>query len=111
MNIEKIREVVNSPLPAEYQEKAILAIIADDKKVLPYMMQILQNEREQKEELILDTNLELSRALVTMNANPTGEVAKRVHKEQHDFVVGEIKKHYIKWKDTIKCCFNVQGLP
>ena len=97
MDIKSIKQIVNSDLPIDYQEKAILSI--------------LENERKQNKELLLDTNMELSRALITLNANPSDAKGKKVMKEQTDFVVGEIKKHYLKWKDYIKCCFNVQGLP
>ena len=111
MDIKSIKQIVNSNLPIDYQEKAILSIIANDKKVIPYIMEILENERKQNKELLLDTNMELSRALITLNANPSDAKGKKAMKEQTDFVVGEIKKHYLKWKDYIKCCFNVQGLP
>lgn len=111
MDIKNIKQIVNSDLPIDYQEKAILSVLANDKKVIPYIMEILENERKQNKELLLDTNMELSRALITLNANPSDAKGKKAMKEQTDFVVGEIKKHYLKWKDYIKCCFNVQGLP
>ena len=111
MDIKNIKQIVNSDLPIDYQEKAILSVLSNDKKVIPYIMEILENERKQNKELLLDTNMELSRALITLNANPSDAKGKKAMKEQTDFVVGEIKKHYLKWKDYIKCCFNVQGLP
>jgi len=107
MDIKSIKQIVNSNLPADYQEKEILAILADDKKVVPYIMEILQNERNRNKELLLDTNMELSRALITLDTNLSAAKGRK----QTNFVVGEIKKHYMKWKDYIKCCFNVQGLP
>ena len=75
------------------------------------MLEILESERNQSKELLLDTNVELSRALVVLSAQSAGSKSKRTMKTQTDFVVGEIKKHYIKWKDYIKCCFSVEGLP
>ena len=111
MNIKSIKQIVNSDLPLDYQEKAILSVLANDKRVIPYIMEILENERKQNKELLLDTNMELSKALITLNTNITDTKGKKAKKEQSDFVVSEIKKHYIKWKDYIKCCFNVQGLP
>ena len=109
--VKSIKQIVNSDLPIDYQEKAILSVIANDKKVIPHIMEILENERKQNKELLLDTNMELSRALITLTANPSDAKGKKAIKEQTDFVVGEIKKHYLKWKDYIKCCFNIQGLP
>lgn len=111
MDIKRIKDIVNSTLPTEIQERYILSVLSDDKKVIPYIMEILENERKQSKTLLLDTNVELSRALVTLNAIPTTPSAKRDLKEQTTFVVEEIKKHYLKWQNHIKCCFNVKGLP
>lgn len=110
MDIEKIKEIINSGLPEDYQEDAILSVLADDKKVIPYIMKILEHERWKSRELLLDTNMELSRALVTLTLSPTGIKGKRALKEQTIFVVEEIKKHYLKWKNYIGCNFNVDGL-
>jgi hypothetical protein len=109
MDIKSIKQIVNSDLPNEYQEKAILSILADDKKVIPYIMEILESERKQKKELLLDTNAELSRALLVLN-DENLKANKKVVAEPK-WVVGEIKKHYLKWKDYIKCNFKVDGLP
>ena len=109
MNIKSIKQIVNSDLPNDYQEKAILSILADDKKVIPYIMEILENERKQSKELILDTNSELSRALLVLN-DENLKTNKKVVADPK-WVVGEIKKHYLKWKDYIKCNFKVDGLP
>lgn len=111
MDIKTIKTIINSGMDESYQRKAILSVIANDKKVIPYIMEILEHERNKSEELLLDTNVELSRALITLNVKPSDQKGKKALKEQSDFVVGEIKKHYLKWKDNIKCCFNVQGLP
>jgi len=51
----------------------------------------------------------LSRALIVLNDNNL-KYNKKVVAEPK-WVVGEIKKHYLKWKDYIKCTFNVEGLP
>ena len=109
MDIKSIKQIVNSDLPIDYQEKAILSIIADDKKVIPYIMEILENERKQSKELILDTNSELSRALLVLNDENLKSNKKVVADPK--WVVGEIKKHYHKWKNHIKCNFKVNGLP
>ena len=109
MDIKSIKQIVNSDLPSDYQEEAILSILADDKKVIPYIMKILENERKQNKELILDTNAELSRALLVLNDTNLKSSKKMVADPK--WVVGEIKKHYLKWKDYIKCNFKVDGLP
>jgi len=109
MDIKSIKQIVNSGLPDDYQEKAILSILADDKKVIPHIMEILDNERKQSKELILDTNAELSRALLVLN-DENLRTNKKVVAEPK-WVVGEIKKHYLKWEDYIKCNFKIEGLP
>ena len=109
MDIKSIKQIVNSDLPSDYQEEAILSILADDKKVIPYIMKILENERKQNKELILDTNAELSRALLVLDDTNLKSSKKMVADPK--WVVGEIKKHYLKWKDYIKCNFKVDGLP
>lgn len=111
MDLKKIKEIVNSNLPHKIQESAILSVLSHDEKVIPHMLEILENERNHSKELLLDTNVELSRALVTLDSKPTTPSAKRDLKEQTTYVVGEIKNHYLKWEDYIKCCFKVQGLP
>ena len=109
MDIKSIKQIVNSDLPSDYQEKAILSILANDEKVIPYIMEILDNERKQSKELILDTNAELSRALLVLNDNNLKSSEKIVAEPK--WVVDEIKKHYLKWKDYIKCNFKIDGLP
>lgn len=109
MDIKSIKQIVNSDLPTDYQEKAILSILANDEKVIPCIMKILENEREQNKELILDTNSELSRALLVLNDENLKSNKKVVAEPK--WVVGEIKKHYLKWKDYIKCNFKIDGLP
>ena len=109
MDIKSIKQIVNSDLPIEYQEKAILSILADDKKVIPYIMEILENERKQSKELILDSNAELSRALIVLDDDNLKPNKKLIAEPK--WVVGEIKKHYLKWKDYVKCNFKVDGLP
>ncbi len=109
MDIKNIKQIVNSDLPNDYQEKAILSILADDKKAIPYIMEILENERQQSKELILETNAELSRALLVLNDENLMTNKKVVAEPK--WVAGEIKKHYLKWKDYIKCNFKVNGLP
>lgn len=109
MDIKSIKEIVNSNLPNDYQENAILSILANDKKVIPYIMEILENERKQNKELILDSNAELSRALIVLNDDNLKPNKKIVAEPK--WVAGEIKKHYLKWKDYVKCNFKVDGLP
>jgi hypothetical protein len=108
MDIKKIKEIVNSDFPEDFKKYAILSTIAKDRDAIPYMLQVLEEEREQQRELLLDTNLELSRALVVLNDKNLKSNKKVVTDPK--WVVGEIKKHYVKWKNHIKCNFNIEGL-
>ena len=109
MDIKRIKQIINSNLPIDYQERKILSILAEDRKVIPYIMEILENERRQSKELILDTNFELSRALAVLNDENLKSNKKAVADPK--WVAGEIKKHYHKWQNHIKCNFKVGGLP
>jgi len=109
MDIKKIKEIVNLNISDEQKERYILSIIADDKKAIPTILTILNFEREKKEELILDTNSELSRALIVLKDDNLKYNEKIIADPK--WVVGEIIKHYIKWKDYIKCNFKINELP
>ena len=109
MNVKKIKEIVNLDISDEQKELYILSIIADDKKAIPTILNILNNEREKREELILDTNAELSRALIVLKDDNLKYNSKKIIADPK-WVVGEIIKHYQKWKDYLKCNFKVDGI-
>lgn len=108
MNVKKIKEVVNLDISDEQKERYILAIIANDKKAIPTILDILNTEREKREELILDSNAELSRALIVLKDDNLKYNKKIIADPK--WVVGEIIKHYQKWKDYVKCNFKVESL-
>ena len=97
MDIKKITEVVNMEIPDDIKENYILSVLADDVEVIPKILKILEYERERNKELITDFNVELSRAMVVLNDNSL-KYNKDVIAEPK-WVVGEIKKDLIKWKD------------
>ena len=108
MDIKKIRDIINLNLPDEVTENYLIAIIAEDKNVIPTILTLLNGERELKEKLLLDTNAELSRALVVLQDKNLKYNKKIIADPQ--WVVGEIIKHYKKWKDYIGCCFKIKEL-
>lgn len=109
MDIKSIKQIVNSDLPEDYQRDAILLLISKDREAIPHMLRILNDEREQQRELILDTNQELSRALIVLNDENLKSNNKIITNPK--WVAEEIKKHYTKWRGVIKCNFKVDGLP
>ncbi len=78
MNLKAIRQVIESDLPDEEKEGAIIKILAEDKNVIPLVMEILEAEREKKSELISDMNAELSRAHIFLEATPPNSKIKIV---------------------------------
>ena len=108
MNIKKIKEVINLDISDEQKEIYILSIIADDKKAIPTILNILNSEREKREELILDSNAELSRALIVLKDDNLKYNKKIIADPK--WVSGEIIKHYQKWKDYVRCNFKVDGI-
>ena len=108
MDIKKIRDIINLNLPDEVTESYLTAIIAEDKKAIPTLLEMLNSERELKEKLLLETNAELSRALVVLQDKNLKYNKKIIADPQ--WVVGEIIKHYKKWKDYIGCCFKIKEL-
>ena len=105
MDIKKIREIINLNLSDELTENYLIAIISDDKKVIPVILELLNSERELKEKLLSDTNVELSRALVVLQ-DKNLKYNKKIIADP-SWVVGEIIKHYKKWKDYITCNFKI----
>jgi len=101
MNIELIKTIVNSQLTAEEQEELILSVLADDEKVIPYILKILNKEREKQRNLILDMNLELNKSLFVLNRCIKEKKNKDLI-EQIEFIINSIKEHYSKWKNYIK---------
>lgn len=108
MDLTSIKEIVNSELDDDIQERCIISIIAYDKKVIPTILEILEDERKSNKELLLDTNAELSRALVVLKDSNLKWNKKIIADPK--WVVGEIIKHYQKWKDRISCNFNIKEL-
>lgn len=108
MNIKEIKEIVNSNNSDEYKESLIISVISMDKKVIPTILEILQQERLKKDELILDSNAELSRALIVLKDSNLKSNKNIIADPK--WVSGEIIKHYQKWKDFIRCNFKIDGL-
>lgn len=110
MNIQQIQQIVNSSLPDNAKRLCIITVIANDEQAIPDILEMLNNERETNKELILESNAELSRALITLQDPNLGKKNPKPYIEL-SFVIGEIKKHYLKWQNKIKCTFKVDGLP
>lgn len=97
MDLKKIKEVINSGSPDAIVRMVILDIISEDENALVDMMKILENERRKKKELILEMNMQLSRA----------DMAIKVPDLNKDkFIEKEIAKFYQDNKHQIGHCFK-----
>lgn len=108
MDLKTIKQILDTDIPDIVKERLIINVLAEDSKVIPMILNILESEREVGKELLLDTNAELSRALVTIQDNKYGKKSAIIDRL---WVVERIKSHYLKWKDKIKCNFKIEGLP
>lgn len=98
MNLEKIKEIVNSNSRDDVKNFLIINCLSEDKNAIPLMMEILDTERKNKKELIQDMNLELSRSHIFI------EISKESFNKK--FVLDEIEKFYLKYKGVVTHCFN-----
>lgn len=106
MSYEELIKVLNQ-VPQNVGEDTIFRYISQDKKILPAMMKLLQYERESDKELIMELNLNNSRNLINLIGVKKGKAGNKMK----EFAIDECKKFYMKWKDKIKCCFKIEGLP
>ncbi len=113
MDISKIALIVNSiQLDSSAKEELIIQVIAEDPKAIPLIMKMLAQERSSNKELILDMNLELSRAHLHIK-HPTLASGGKSKKEEvqlmqaREFVLDKITEFYVKYRGKIRNCFNM----
>lgn len=97
MNLERIKEIINSEISNGDKEFLILKTIAADKRAIPIILEILNHEREQKNEMLTDMNLLLSKADVGLDD-------QKYNKD--GFMQKEIAAFYKKYKNKIGHCFK-----
>ncbi len=110
MDLELIKQIVNSGLPDESKEYKIIQVLADDEKAIPEIMKILESERSMQRRLIMDMNAELSRSHIFIELEVPDKPSKNKKNPNEGFskgfVVGEIEKFYVKYKSVVTHCFN-----
>ncbi len=105
MNLKKLEEIISSPFPDELKERMIIDCLAKDEKVIPTIMKILDAERYSKNELLIDMNLELSRADSYLRMSP--EHKKELESSFNiEFIRSKIAEFYIKYKSMVRHCFE-----
>lgn len=97
MDLELLRNVLDSNNTSSNKEKLILQVLSKDKNVIPLLLNILENERLMNEELNSEMNLLLSKAHTVME-HPKLNTDKFVQVEIIDF--------YKKYKGVVGHCFK-----
>lgn len=105
MNIELLKNILNSKIPDIAKEHAVIQALASDDSVIPSILKIIEQQRRFKSDLINDLNLELSRAHIYIEecAESKERAKQRFNKS---FVVDNISAFYIKYQSVIRHCFN-----
>ena len=99
MNLEKIKEIVNSNILEEYKKQRILKELSQDPNVVNTLIELLSLERTRGKELIADLNLEVSRYNVHVNNI-------ELLNSNIDFLNTETKNLYGKWREFISPLLN-----
>ncbi len=111
MNIQALKEALNNNLTSDEQkEYIIIHILAKDKSAMPMILEVLKTEREINRELMIDMNLELSRAHIFIEEY-TPEIVKLKNGKHPQrltkyFILDEISAFYVKYKGMVQHCFN-----
>lgn len=106
MNIQKIHDILNiTIIDDKTKMELILDEIARDENAIPYILKILSTERARKKELLIDMNLELSRAHIYIEMHHESQKESKEHANKF-FVMDQIAKFYIKYKGIVTHCFN-----
>lgn len=100
MNIEKLKQILNSGLEPKLIEQLIINCLAEDESVMPTIIRILDVERKSKKILLQDMNLLLSKAHIGLDD-------KKFNKD--GFMQKEIIEFYRKYKDMVGHCFKNIG--
>ena len=96
MNIKEITKIINSELNETAKEWFIMQILAEDDKIIPTLLSILETERKSKKELLEECNLMLSKAHLGLEQPITNS---------DGFMQKEIREFYNKNKGKIGHCF------
>jgi hypothetical protein len=98
MNIEKIKQAINSGMPDEAIEAEMIRVIAGDDRALSLIFQIVQHRQQVDRELISSLNLLLSKAHVALEDRKFNKGG---------FIQKEIRDFYEENKGVIGHCFNM----
>lgn len=98
MNLDKLKEILNQEIRADVKEILFLEQLSKEEDIVPNLLRILEAERRRNKEVIIDMNLELSRAFNYVHEAAFDKKKKGFNKE---FLLGEIKNFYRRYKSVI----------
>lgn len=93
---------------SDQQMKAeIYKVLSKDEDIITNLLLTLESERQMKKDLIIDMNLQLSKAQIYIN---------NVKETKHDqslsfnksFIMGEISDFYERYRGKISACFTLK---
>lgn len=97
MDLKEISKVLSYPIDDETKKMLIITILAKDKQVIPTIMEILDAEREINNKLLIEMNMQLSRAHLGL---------EKPSLNKGHFMDKEIQQFYLKNKEHIGHCFK-----
>lgn len=111
MDLTKIKQVVNQDLLSDDQKRAvILMIIAEDKKAIPDLLEMLEAERQIRYDLIIDMNLELSRTAMYLKEFALEDKRRRSAKDggglDRPFILDAVKQFYRKYRGIVEHAYE-----
>jgi hypothetical protein len=95
MDLAKIKSILltNDGIITEVEKRAlIIAVIADDERVIPDILDILAAERNKKKEMMVEFNVLLSKADAALDSPKLNKGG---------FIQNEVKEFYLKNKDYV----------
>ena len=97
MNLKELKSIINSGLSDEVIKSEIINSLAKDENVIPFIMKILEREREFKKEIHSEMNLLLSKAHIGLDNKKFNE---------GNFMQKEIIEFYTKYRGYVGHCFK-----
>ena len=105
MDIDVIKDIVNSDASIESKKTQLYHHLAMDETCISTLLRVLDRERAMKKELIQDMNQELSRAHIYIDMMKESKADSK-QSFNKGFVLDEIANFYFKYKQFVTHCYN-----
>lgn len=109
MNLKKIQEILNIPLPDEVKTRLILQEIAKDKEVIPYILILLNEERVSKNMVLSELSAVANKLVVNvLDLEGDENLSKRSEAFVGEFV--DLTQKYDEVKDNFMTKENFERI-